>query len=335
MKHGNANATTGGAQECLFWVTHNKGDVGTLKAETNDKRGIGTAIRRMEERMFTTCISSRYRYAGGSSPNSGQRYAYSTRKGTRRSVRVVSSASRYRVNGLRIYLDPVLEPEVPEPVVPLPVLLPEPVVPEPLLPEPIVPVSEPVVPVPEPVVPEPLLPEPIVPVPEPVPEPVVPVSVPLEPVPGRLLVPEPLIPELPLPEPLLPEPEVWASTKGAVTTSTARAATAILLNLLNISLCSYNLEGCTLLVALFEPYSPALHSAWEPCPGGKGAILMPEAHAGDSAPSAVPSCGIARSYFESRRRRHSCKNIVSKFLSKRKYAVLAKVGKKDFARVSH
>jgi hypothetical protein len=188
MKHGNANATTGGAQECLFWVTQNKGDVGTLRAETNDQRGRCTAIRRREERMFTTCLSRRYRSAGGSRPNSGQRYAYSTRAGTRRVRCVVSSASRYRVNSLRIYLDPVLEPDVPEPVVPLPVLLPEPVVPEPLLPEPIVPVPEPVVPLPvllpepvvpvsEPVVPEPLLPEPIVPVPEPVPEPVGPGSV--------------------------------------------------------------------------------------------------------------------------------------------------------------
>jgi hypothetical protein len=85
----------------------------------------------MEERMFTTCISRRYRSAGGSSPNSGQRYAYSTRAGTRRVRCVVSSASRYRVNSLRIYLDPVLEPDVPEPVVPLPVLLPEPIVPVP------------------------------------------------------------------------------------------------------------------------------------------------------------------------------------------------------------
>jgi hypothetical protein len=161
-----------------------------------------------------------------------------------------------------IYLDPVLEPDVPEPVVP-----------EPLLPEPIVPVSVPVVP-------EPLLPEPIVPVPVPLPEPIVPVSVPLEPVPGRLLVPEPLIPELPLPEPLLPDPEVWASTNGAVTTSTARAANTFLLHLLNISLFSYNLEGCACLVSRFEPYSPALHSAGEPCPGGQGAILMPEARAG-------------------------------------------------------
>lgn len=36
-------------------------------------------------------------------------------------------------------------------------------------------------------------------------------------------------------------------------------------------------------------------------------------HAQDSAPSAMPSCGIARSYFESRRRQHSCKNRASKF----------------------
>ena len=49
-------------------------------------------------------------------------------------------------------------------------------------------------------------------------------------VPGWPLMPEPLVPE-----PLLPAPEVWASTKGAVTTSTARAVTTILLNLLNIS----------------------------------------------------------------------------------------------------
>jgi hypothetical protein len=33
----------------------------------------------------------------------------------------------------------------------------------------------------------------------------------------------------------------------------------------------------------------------------------------DSAPSAMPSCGIARSYFESRRRQHACKPRASKF----------------------
>ena len=114
----------------------------------------------MEEQIFPTAISRRYRYDGGSSPNSSQRDTYNTREGTRRSVRVVSSASRYRVTGRRLYRAPVLEPEVPEPVVPLPE-----------------PVPEPIVPVPEPVVPEPLLPEPMVPVPEPVPEPIVPVSV--------------------------------------------------------------------------------------------------------------------------------------------------------------
>src|SRR5687768_9478462 len=100
MKHGNANATTGGAQECLFWVTHNKGDLGTLRAETNDKRGICTTIRRMEERMFTTFISSRYRYSGGSSHNSGQRYSYNVRdhrvatRGRRRSWSSASLAPR-------------------------------------------------------------------------------------------------------------------------------------------------------------------------------------------------------------------------------------------------
>jgi hypothetical protein len=125
-------------------------------------------------------------------------------------------------------------------------------------------------------------------------------------------VPEPLIPELPLPEPLLPDPEVWASTNGAVTTSTARAANTFLLHLLNISLFSYNLEGCACLVSRFEPYSPALHSAGEPCPEAKEQFLC-QRHAQDSAPSAMPSCGIARSYFESRRRQHSCKNRASKF----------------------
>jgi hypothetical protein len=178
---------------------------------------------------------------------------------------------------LEIYRDPVPEPDVPEPVVPeLP------------LPEPVVPVSVPLEPVPgrllvpESVVPELPLPEPIVPE-LPLPEPVVPVSVPLEPVPGRPLVPEPLIPELPLPEPLLPDPEACASTNGAVTTSTARAATTVLLHLLNISLCSSSLEGCACLVSLCDPCSPALHSAWEPRPGGKGAILMPEAQTGQRA----------------------------------------------------
>jgi hypothetical protein len=168
---------------------------------------------------------------------------------------------------LEIYRDPVPEPDVPEPVVPeLP------------LPEPVVPVSVPLEPVPgRLLVPEPIVPE------LPLPEPVVPVSVPLEPVPGRPLVPEPLIPELPLPEPLLPDPEACASTNGAVTTSTARAATTVLLNLLNISLCSSSLEGCACLVSLCDPCSPALHSAWEPRPGGKGAILMPEAQTGQRA----------------------------------------------------
>jgi len=58
-------------------------------------------------------------------------------------------------------------------------------------------------------------------------------------VPGRPLMPEPLVPE-----PLLPVPEVCASTKGAVTMTTARAPTTALLNLLNISLFSYSLRGC-------------------------------------------------------------------------------------------
>ena len=142
----------------------------------------------------------------------------------------------------------------------------------------------------------------------------------LGPVPGRPLMPEPLVPE-----PLLPEPEVCASTKGAVTTSTARAATTVLLNLLNISFFSYNLEGCACLVFLFEPCSPALPSAWEPCLAQEQFLC--HGHAQDSAPSAVPSCGLALSYFESRRRRSSCKRMASKLLSKRAYSVLAKVGK--------
>ena len=61
----------------------------------------------------------------------------------------------------------------------------------------------------------------------------------LGPAPGRPLMPEPLVPE-----PLLPVPEVCASTKGAVTMTTARAPTTALLNLLNISLFSYSLRGC-------------------------------------------------------------------------------------------
>jgi len=96
-------------------------------------------------------------------------------------------------------------------------------------------------------------------------------------------VPEPLIPELPLPEPLLPDPEVCASTNGAVTTSTARAANTFWLHLLNISVYSYSLSGCVCCVAHCEPYSLARHRAWEPCPGGSGAICMPEAHADQRA----------------------------------------------------
>ena len=106
----------------------------------------------------------------------------------------------------------VPEPWLPEPIVPVSLLVP--VVPEPWLPEPIVPVSLLV-----PVVPEPWLPEPIVPV--------------------SLLVPV-------VPEPLLPDPELCASTNGAVTRSTARAATTVLLNLLNVTMFSYNLADCVL-----------------------------------------------------------------------------------------
>jgi hypothetical protein len=61
-------------------------------------------------------------------------------------------------------------------------------------------------------------------------EPVVPVSV--------------LLPVVPVP--LLPDPELCASTNGAVTRSTARAATTVLLNLLNVTMFSYNLAGCVL-----------------------------------------------------------------------------------------
>jgi hypothetical protein len=152
-------------------------------------------------------------------------------------------------------------------------LMPEPLMPEPLLPEPGVvgSVTLGLVPgralMPEPLMPEPLLPEPGV----------VGLGA-LGPAPGRPLMPEPLVPE-----PLLPEPEVCASTKGAVTTTTARAPTTALLNLLNISLFSYSLRGCACWVALFKPCSPALPSAWEPYLLGKGAILMPQACAGQRA----------------------------------------------------
>ena len=90
-------------------------------------------------------------------------------------------------------------------------------------------------------------------------------------------MPEPLVPE-----PLLPEPEVCASTKGAVTTSTARAATTVLLNLLNISLCSYNLEGCALWVSLWSRVL-LRDTQRGNRPLGKGAILMPQARAGQRA----------------------------------------------------
>src|SRR2546421_711300 len=133
-------------------------------------------------------------------------------------------------------------------------------------------------------------------------------------------MPEPLVPE-----PVVPEPEACARTPGAVTMRTPRAATTVLLNLLNISFFSYNLYGCACLVFLFEPCSPALPSAWEPCLAQEQFLC--HGHAQDSAPSAVPSCGLALSYFESRRRRSSCKRMASKLLSKRAYSVLAKVSK--------
>jgi hypothetical protein len=73
-----------------------------------------------------------------------------------------------------------------------------------------------------------------------VPEPVVPVS---------MLVPvvlEPWLPEPVVPEPWLPDPELCASTNGAVTRSAARAASTVLLNLLNVTMFSYNLADCVL-----------------------------------------------------------------------------------------
>ena len=79
------------------------------------------------------------------------------------------------------------------------------------------------------VVPVPLLLEPVV----------------LEPLLSDLVIPVfVLVPVVPVP--LLPDPELCASTNGAVTRSTARAATTVLLNLLNVTMFSYNLAGCVL-----------------------------------------------------------------------------------------
>ena len=69
------------------------------------------------------------------------------------------------------------------------------------------------------VVPVPLLLEPVV----------------LEPLLSDLVIPvSVLVPVVPVP--LLPDPELCASTNGAVTRSTARAATTVLLNLLNVTM---------------------------------------------------------------------------------------------------
>jgi hypothetical protein len=142
------------------------------------------------------------------------------------------------MRGDETYRAPVPELDVPEPgvrglgalgLVPGRSLMPEPLIPEPLLPEPGVVGSVTLGLVPgRSLMPEPLLPEPGV----------VGLGA-LGPAPGRPLMPEPLVPE-----PLLPVPEVCASTKGAVTTTTARAPTTALLNLLNIPLFSYSLQGC-------------------------------------------------------------------------------------------
>src|SRR4029453_15721268 len=131
-------------------------------------------------------------------------------------------------------------------------------------------------------------------------------------------MPEPLVPE-----PLLPEPEVWASTKGAVTTSTARAVTTILLNLLNISMFSNSLYWCSLWVPLgafslhstergngadqvkeqFLCHGHAQASAWA------GRRRSPPAHhlwVMARASCSAHACllwNIILSYFESRRRR--------------------------------
>jgi hypothetical protein len=43
----------------FFWITPNKGELGTLRAGTNEKRDIFTEIRRMEERIFITFTQSR------------------------------------------------------------------------------------------------------------------------------------------------------------------------------------------------------------------------------------------------------------------------------------
>jgi hypothetical protein len=115
------------------------------------------------------------------------------------------------------------------------------------------------------------------------PEPGVPVSVPLEPVPGRLLVPEPGVPELPLPEPLLPDPELCASTNGAATTSTARAATTILLNLLNISLFSLQPGRLSVFSCSLRAVFPCAPLSVGTVPGRPSAILMPETRAGQRA----------------------------------------------------
>jgi hypothetical protein len=148
------------------------------------------------------------------------------------------------------------------------------------------------------------------------PEPVLPVlgvpgSVTLGPVPGLLLmpepllpvpgVPEPLIPEPLLPVPLLPEPEVWASTNGAVTRSTARAVTTVLLILLNITFFSYNLYGCALWFLASSRVPLRSPQRGTRAYQGKEQLLC-HGYAQASTPLAVPSWGIALSYFENRHR---------------------------------
>jgi hypothetical protein len=54
-----------------------------------------------------------------------------------------------------------------------------------------------------------------------------------------------------VPEPLLPGPELCANTNGAVTRITARAATTVLLNLLNITML-LQLSWLCVLISLFE-----------------------------------------------------------------------------------
>ena len=85
----------------FFWITPNKGELGTLRAGTNEKRDIFTEIRRMEERIFIILPKVDKGIMEGEVIKVANDTHTAPAEGNDEAYASFPSASRYRVDGLR------------------------------------------------------------------------------------------------------------------------------------------------------------------------------------------------------------------------------------------